>query len=225
MTANVWDPRMRAIDEQYPGILGNLVSPDAWRRQLSPRYALDNGRFVGKRVKPRPWSAKAYLKSCDRAMTLPTPPRFITVPDVYGDLDATLREWERWAPVLRRRYPGVPLAVVWQPPNSPSVFWPITVFHSMFEYTDAEVQFLGGPGNTRWRLAPQVGKLFPRMHVGRVNSPNAALRAYRCEAESVDGTGWCLTDRQRKGMIALLDTLARGETHLHPPLIEESAGT
>lgn len=219
MTSNVWDPAVRALDVRYPGCLGNLVSPGAMRRQMSERYALDCGRF-----QPVGWGAKTYLAHLDRAAELSTPPRFVVVPDVFGDLWATVREWDRWSHRLRARYPGWALAVCWQPPKANPTDLGETV-RAMTSCTDAEVQFLGGPGRTRWGLAPFVSREWPRVHIGRVNRVESAMRAWRLGVESIDGTGWRLTDRQRKGLVRLLDTMERGERHLTPTLLEEVPGT
>lgn len=211
MPSNVWDPKVRALNQEFPDMLGNLVSPDAWRGPLSDYYALDNGRF-----KAREWTHKAYLEHCDIAAARPVQPRWLTVPDVYCDANATLWGWEFWAHRLRRTY-GWPLAFVWQ--NG------ITL-DDVKNYTDAEVQFIGGDDDLRmgkFTMLPLAAAHFPRVHVGRVNAPSPALKCWRLGVESLDGTGWRRTDRQRRGLLRLLRMMTAGERHLQPPLFAEDA--
>jgi hypothetical protein len=208
MPANVWGPEVRALDVQFPGLLGNLVSPEAWRGPLSDYYALDNGRF-----KPATWTEEGYLRHCDIAANRGIAPKWVAVPDVYGDMNATLREWEHWAPRLRSIYHW-PLALVWQ--DGATV-------DAVNHYTDAEVQFIGGTTRAKWHLAPIAAATHRRVHVGRVNAPRPALRCWRLGVESIDGTGWRRTDRQRDGLRLLLETMKAGDKYLEPPLIDEAA--
>ena len=212
MPSNVWDPAVRELDRQYPGRLGNLISPGAWRGPVSDYYALDNGRYQAAN-----WTEAAYWEHLDTAAKRPIPPQWVAMPDVYLDYNATLWGWEYWAPRVRTRY-GWPLAFVWQNGITLDV---------VKQYTDAEIQFIGGDDNLhagKWvLLAEATAGGFPRIHVGRVNAPRPALKCWREKVESIDGTGWRRTDRQRRGLELLLKKMARGETHLEPPLIEEAA--
>lgn len=212
MPANVWDPSVRELDRLYPGRLGNLIGLDAWRGPLSDYYALDNGRF-----KAREWTATAFWQHCDIAAARAIQPKWVAVPDVYCDANATLWGWEYWAHRLRNTY-GWPLAFVWQ--NG------ITV-DDVKNYTDAEVQFIGGDDNLhagKWTMVPLAEAHFPRVHIGRVSAVRAALRAWgKFHVESIDGTGWRMTTRQRKGMVLVLEKMKRGEKHLEPPLFEDDA--
>ena len=211
MPANVYDPEVRELARRYPGRIGNLLSPGAWRGPLADYYALDSGRYnaVG-------WTEKAYWEHLDTAAARPIPPKWAAVPDVFLDYNATLWAWEYWAPRIRRTY-GWPIAFVWQ--NG------ITV-DDVKNYTDAEVQFIGGDDNLhagKYTMVKQAVGGFPRVHVGRVNAPRPALKCWDWGVESIDGTGWRRTTRQRKGLELLLATMARGEKHLEPPLFEEVA--
>lgn len=211
MPANVWCPEVRALDVEFPGMLGNLVSPDAWRGPLSDYYALDNGRF-----KANEWTEKAYWQHLDIAFARLVRPQWVTIPDVFKDPNATLWGWEYFAHRVRAAY-GCPLAFVWQ--NG------ITV-DDVNNYTDAEVQFIGGDDDLhdgKWSMMADAIGHFKRVHVGRVNNPDRALKCWRLGVESIDGTGWRRTTRQRKGMRLLLEMMQRGERHLQPPLIDECA--
>jgi hypothetical protein len=211
MPANVWDPEVRALDVQFPGLLGNLVSPEAWRGPLSDYYALDNGRFNA-----AGWTRDGYLRHLDIAANRPMPPKWVTIPDVFKDPNATLWGWDYWAHRVRTLY-GWDLAFVWQ--NG------ITL-DDVKNYTDAEVQFIGGDDDLhtgKWAMAPLASAHFPRVHVGRVNAPRPALKCWRMGVESIDGTGWRRTDRQRKGLRLLLERMKAGEKYLEPSLIDEAA--
>lgn len=209
MPSNVWDPPVRELAQQYPGRLGNLLSPDAWRGPLSDYYALDNGRYQA-----AGWTERDYWTHLDTAARRSIPPQWAAVPDVYLDPHATLWGWEYWAPRIRTTY-GWPLAFVWQ--NG------ITM-DDVKNYTDAEIQFIGGDDNLhtgKWTMTPLAAAHFPRVHVGRVNAPRPALKCWRLGVESIDGTGWRRTTRQRRGLELLLATMARGDRHLEPPLLDE----
>jgi hypothetical protein len=211
MPSNVWDPMVRALDEEFPNRLGNLVSPEAWRGPLSDYYALDNGRYQASK-----WTADRYLRHLDIAAARSVQPKWVAVPDVYMDPNATLWGWDAWAHRLRQTY-GWDLAFVWQ--NGIRV-------EDVKNYTDAEVQFIGGDDNLhrgKWAMLRLAATHYPRVHVGRVNAPRPALKCWRLGVESIDGTGWRRTTRQREGLRVLLERMRDGERHLEPPLIDEAA--
>ena len=207
MTSNVTSPMIRELRIHHAARLGNLFSPGQWR--LPPgTYALDNGRFKGEE-----WTEAAFLKHCDRVAIHPTPPRWLAVPDVFGDPDGTLREWDKWAGRLRDTY-GWKLALVWQDGITPE---------TVKAHTDAEVQFIGGKKvRAKWLMVKPALGHFPRVHVGKINAVSQALRLWRWGVESVDGTGWCLTNRQRAGLKRVLECMARGDRwNGQPELVEE----
>lgn len=211
MPADVYDPAVRALNEEYPGLLGNLVGPGYLSGPLAEYYVLDNGRFNAEK-----WTPEAFLRHCDLAAARPIQPQWVAIPDVYGDFNATLWGWEYWAHRIRATY-GWPLAFVWQDGITPEL---------VKAHTDAEVQFIGGTNNVhigKWTMVPTAAAHFPRVHVGRVNAPRPALKCLRLGVESIDGTGWRMTDRQRDGMLLLLEMMKRGEKHLESPLFEDDA--
>jgi hypothetical protein len=101
----------------------------------------------------------------------------VLVPDVVADREATLAKWEQYAPVATRY--GWPLAIAVQDGMTPADI-----------PANAEVIFIGGTTEWKWRSLPMWANTRKRVHVGRVNEVD---RLYICErwgVESVDGTGW-----------------------------------
>jgi hypothetical protein len=187
------------------GGLGHLYSPGGGNRGPYDHlpHALDNGRFPcwssGRR-----WDADLYITFLRHYRVAnhagASPPLWALVPDVVGDADETMREWEAWAPVVRRELPGVPLAFAAQdgmtPANVPK---------------EAEVVFIGGTDSFKsWAVEAYCAEL-PCVHVGRVNGARGLLRCWQAGAVSCDGTGWFRGDQaQRAALEAFLYEQAAG---------------
>ncbi len=104
------------------------------------------------------------------------PPRFALVPDVVGDRDATLRDWDAYAPGMRAM--GFRLGFAAQDGMT------------FGDVPDADcVVFLGGR-RMEGRGSPWCTAFPGRVHVGRVNAMPRLIAAWRAGAVSVDGTGW-----------------------------------
>jgi hypothetical protein len=161
----------------YQGRFGHLFSPAGWRK---PRwglpYALDNGAFAR-------WDEAAFVNMVQTVAGLVTtrtivnPPLWVIVPDVVADRAATLERWREWAPKLKPF--GWPLAFAVQDgmtqddvPN------------------DAEVIFVGGSTDWKWRTVWDWTRHNRRVHVGRVNGYEWLWRCHEAGVESCDGTGW-----------------------------------
>jgi hypothetical protein len=159
------------------GQFGHLFSPGGQRGPwpFMP-YALDNGRFPAW-SSGKPWDEGDYLALLEWAKDSCQAPRWVLVPDVVADADATLREWETWAPRLHAY--GWPLAFAAQdgmtPDDVPS---------------GAEVVFLGGTDAWKRPSIRPWCEAFPRVHVGRVNTLKWLWHCHDAGAESCDGTGW-----------------------------------
>jgi len=170
---------------------------------------MDNDAYMAWSGK-REWDSAAWTAMLKRARMTGRPPMWVLVPDVVADRQATLDSWNQFAPEAKSY--GWPLAFAVQngmtaddvPPN-------------------AEVVFIGGTTDWKWRNLPMWARLFPRVHVGRVNE---VRRLWTCEehgVESVDGTGWFRgTDegRQARGLLRWL----AGERNETPELAPASAG-
>lgn len=212
MPTNNTGAKVREMAAAYPGMLGHLMGPGGWRTPFLP-YALDNGAFPAF-TKGEPWSPVPFFDLCDQAReherATGEAPLWVVVPDVVGDAEATRKQWSAYAPDLRARY-GWPLAFAVQDGMHE---------HSVPKGPDApDVIFVGGSTEFKWKTANVWGFLFPRVHIGRVNSYNLLWRAVKANAESCDGTGWFRGDkRQLAGLEQFLKEWSAGHRR-HPQLI------
>jgi len=167
---------------RFAGYLGHLYSPGAQRGPYSwLPYALDNGRYSAWEKK-KEWDEAEYLKLLEWAKASGQSPLWALVPDVVADREATLKEWERWLPILAPY--GWPLAFAVQDG--------MTVADVPQE---AEVVFVGGSTDWKWANAWKFCEAFSRVHIGRVNTYGKLHHCQDIGAESVDGTGWTRGDR------------------------------
>ena len=190
MPSNNTGSEVRALHERHPGRLAMLVSPGGWRAPYG-EFAIDNGRFAVW-ARGKQWSEQDFLSLIERAMEYRHLLRWIVVPDVVEDCEATHREWDAWEPRLRQY--GVPLAFAVQDgekaENVPD---------------GAEVIFVGG--TTAWKRRTMYGwcRFFPRVHIARINTERWLWNCDRCGAESCDGTGWTRGDKvQWSGLVRYL---------------------
>lgn len=167
---------------RFPGRVGHLFSPGDQRGPFDfMPYALDNGAFSAW-VHKRPWNINAWVDLMDWAAGAECAPTWVLVPDVVTDARATVSRWNDYAPFAAMY--GWPLAFAVQ---DGMVVADVPL--------DAAVVFVGGSTQWKWETVPYWAAHFPRVHVGRVNSP---ARLYQCAAlgvESVDGTGWCINPK------------------------------
>lgn len=163
---------------KYPGQVGHLYSP---RGQRGPYdgcpFSLDNKRFVcwSKNVA---WPEEEYLRLLTWALMSGTMPLWALVPDLVGDRDGTLREWEKWAPRVSSY--GFRLAFA------------IQEGMTFADVPDDDcVLFIGGGDAFKdAAIKPWCARFPGRVHVGRVNGMERLLASYHAGAISVDGTGW-----------------------------------
>lgn len=197
MPANNAKMEVGYLAGKYPGRVGWLLGPNGWKdpKHWLP-YALDNGRFIAT-TQNKEWDEGAFLAMLDKCAGHASP-LWVVVPDVVGDRDGTLSEWDKWAPRLERC--GYPLAMAVQ---------------DGMEATDvpseAAVVFVGGTTEWKWRTLRTWCKAFPRVHVGRVNGQRGLWICHELGAESCDGTGWFRGDpKQMAGLWRYLDRASRG---------------
>jgi len=192
MPANVTSPEVRGLMHEYPGLLGNLFSPGAWQTPHGV-YALDNGRFSARGAD---WSERDWLKLIDKAAGHPRRPEWVLCPDVVGNWKATMKDWDRWNGRLRATGWGVAVAV--QDGATPEEVAAMS----------PNVVFVGGTTGWKLRTMQMWCKTFPRVHVARVNTEERAMSCFDAGAESIDGTGWMRTTRQRKLLRSTLNMMA-----------------
>ena len=120
----------------YP--VGWLFAPKSHREPVRwMPYAIDNGRFsvwsAGKE-----WNEFDFTKMLDYYNETILKPRWVVVPDSVGNRDETLREWDRWYPILKQSYDHT---------------WAFCVQDGMTPAdvpSEAEVVFVGG--TKEWKL-------------------------------------------------------------------------
>ena len=179
MLGNHSSPPIHYWAGKYPGKVGWLVGPSGMTktkvREWLP-WALDNDAFSAWEHET-PWNEGLYWKFLDWAKLQRCEPRWVAVPDVVTNPEATLKNWEKFSPRVQEY--GWDLAFVAQDGMSPKDV-----------PKNADLVFIGGTYKWKWRYVPTFAANCPRVHVGRVNT---LFRLRRCDelgVESVDGTGW-----------------------------------
>jgi hypothetical protein len=187
---------------KYQGRLGWLMSPGGWREPHDwLPYAFDNGAFTVF-SNGLQWSDETFYAHLQRAVGQTHKPMWVAVPDVVGDREATLQSWldhhERVS-----KY-GVPKAFVVQDGMTPDDV-----------PGDADVIFVGGSTEWKWRSLKTWTANHPRVHVGRVNTERLLWMAHEAGAESCDGTGWFRGDKaQLAGLLRYLEDSTTGRPQL-----------
>ena len=141
---------------KYPKRLGWLISPKAWKNPPSwMPYALDNGAF-GAWLNNTQWDEGAFMQLLERARKSHFP-LWVVVPDVVMDRDATLAKWGEWVPQIRTVLPHTDLAFAVQDGMTKDDV-----------PADADVVFVGGSTEWKWKHLRTWTDNFPRVHVARV---------------------------------------------------------
>lgn len=200
LIANNNGAEAKRLRDAYPDRIGHIYSPDGWRGNPWPHYALDNGAFAG-------FNEPAFYKLLFNAEKAAHAPRWVAVPDVVGDRDATLALWKRWHNKVDRF--GWPLAFVVQDGMTRADV-----------PKDAAVIFVGGSTEFKQSTAARWCAEFPRVHIGRFNGERDLLRYHAMGAESCDGTGWFRGRRKQLDGLwyYLADTSGQTSDHHHGPM-------
>lgn len=193
MLANNTGRKVRQLAAGYPGMIGHLFGPGTQRGPVPGfEYAFDNNRF-GAWKNGTEWSMGAWLKLLDWGVKNQQKPRWALVPDVVTDRNATLREWSRYRDFVADR--GFSLAFAVQDGMT-----------ALDVPRDADVVFVGGSTEWKWRTMRGWCSDFPRVHVGRVNTYKLLYKCHDAGAEGTDGTGFTRgCQRQWRGLVAYLD--------------------
>ena len=208
MPSNNSGIRVGWLAGKYPGRLGWLMGINGYR--TPPDFmpaALDNGAYPAW-VKNEQWDECAWWAMLEVA-TSEFRPIWAVVPDVVTDAAGTLGKWEHWAPIMRDRFPHLPLALAVQDGMEPD------------DPKNADYIFVGGSTEWKWRNLRVWTDAFPGVvHVGRVNTERLLWMAHRAGAVSCDGTGWFRGDRSQ--LEGLHRYLKHSTTqHGHPQMILE----
>ena len=160
--------------------LGRLAVPkDCYRLDdtaaLGIPWAADNAAYSG-------WDEDGYVRMVETICDVPGC-RFLAVPDVVGDSDATLDRFRSWLPELRDA--GLPLALVAQDGLRPDeVPWQAI-----------GAIFVGG--TTSWKLGAEAEAVVVEaqarekwVHMGRVNTLGRIAYARTLGCDSIDGSQW-----------------------------------
>lgn len=163
--------------------LGQLLTPrngnniDRLLRNNLP-WACDNGCFAG-------FDEISYMRMCKKVQGQPRL-IFVTVPDVVGDSEGTLKAFKLWQPILKNYY-DVPLAFVLQD----------GVKVDEIPWDDIVTVFIGG--STSWKIGIEAAEIVriaknkgKWVHMGRVNSYKRIQYAYTIGCDSVDGSGFSM---------------------------------
>lgn len=191
---------------KHPGKIGWLIGPTAISKtKLRPwiPFALDNDAFASW-TKRQAWDEAAWIAMLRAVRAQSMKPRWVLVPDVVADREATLEKWDQYAPTAAAY--GWPLAFAVQDGMAPADI-----------PENAEVVFVGGTTEWKWRTLPIWAATGRRLHVGRVNELDRLHICERLRVESVDGTGWMRATgggRQAQDLAAWLDGSAKPQPEL-----------
>jgi hypothetical protein len=184
--------RCKQLAPLYPGRIGCLIGPNCRFNPGNLPYVVDNGRFIAcvaangyPKSESLPgggsWDSHRFKLLLDYCRRQPQPPRWVVVPDVVANAEATIAEWSRWAPWIQDHY-GFPLAVAVQDGMTPA--------HVQALRPAPVAVFVGGTYWWKRNSAPRWSAEFPNVHVGRVNSHDFLWECEDAGVASVDGTGW-----------------------------------
>lgn len=174
------------LSGRYPGRLGWLFDPLCHQKTaLHPwvPFALDNGAY-GAFKRGIAWDGEAWMALLRRVAEAKRTPRWVLIPDVVGNREATLANWPIYVPLVE--------SIGW-----PTAFALQDGMGILDVPPDASVVFLGGSAEWKWATVEMWAANFKRLHVGRVNSVEKLRYCESLGVESCDGTGW-FRDASRK---------------------------
>lgn len=200
MPSNNSGIRVGYLAGKYPQRIGWLISPGGWRTPPSwMPTALDNGAF-GAFTRGDDFDVVAWQEHIETAHQQ-CQPSWMVVPDVVADREKTLDSWHMWQPILAKQYPHTPLAIAVQDGMTPTDI-----------PAEADIIFIGGTTEWKWRNLRSWTDNFKRVHVARVNTERMLWMAHDAGAESCDGTGWFRGDEQQlAGLHRYLEQSTTGE--------------
>jgi len=147
------------LNERFQNRMGLLISPSTgWKNPQSLKFAVDNGKFS---VWPKglKWDKREFMRLLDKATTGGLWPEWIVVPDSVGNAAETFELWSKWA----SRFNGIRIALAVQDGMTPDA---VKLIHPQ-----PDVIFVGGTTEWKWQTLRKWTTAFPRVHVGRANTP------------------------------------------------------
>lgn len=198
MPANHASMLLGYIAGKYPGRLGWIQSPDHWKTppEWMP-YAFDNGAFPIWE-KGQEWKEGPFYARCEMIIGQKHKPLWIAVPDVVASRDGTICAWNRHHERVAAY--DCPLAFVVQ---------------DKMKIDDvpkeAEVVFVGGTTDWKWKNLKMWTENFPHVHVGRANTERMLWMAHEAGAKSCDGTGWFRDPDRHQGLLNYLEQSTNGK--------------
>ena len=137
--------------------------------------AFDNDAFSAYQNNTE-WDLNGWLEMIETVKTKKLKPLWMLAPDTVGDAHDTLKKFFAYRYKIPKE---IPVAFAVQDGMLPQDV-PVT----------ADVIFVGGTLEWKWKTLAMWCNAFPRVHVGRVNRPGKLIACARLGVESVDGTGW-----------------------------------
>ncbi len=179
--ANNSAPEFHFLAGKY-GQVGWLLGPESINHtKYKNRYwiplAFDNDAYSVKEGEQ--WDEAKWFAMLDKIEADNLKPEWVLLPDKLYDKEETIKNFYAYRHHLTR----------------PGREWPVAfaVQDGMVAQDvpcTADVIFVGGSTKWKWKSLPMWTQCFPRVHVGRVNSPERLDTCKRLGVESVDGTHW-----------------------------------
>lgn len=192
---------------KYPGSVGVLIGPSYGTKVPVDKWmplVLDNDAFTCWRDE-KPWSFEAWMKMIRWVRMTRVQPLWAAVPDVVANREATLENWPKYSPIVKKL--GWKTAFCVQDGMTPGDV-----------PDDADVIFVGGSDGWKFPKLSTWTENFPRVHCARVNSPEMIERCEEMGCESVDGTGW-FRDPSRHDKLPAIERFIEGKRNNTPELL------
>lgn len=158
-------------------------------------YALDNDIYACW-SQDQTWSEDDYFKGLDQIVMEKHQPMWAAVPDAIGDRDTTLKRWDKYADRISKY--NWPMAIVVQDGMTTNDI-----------PNEADMIFVGGSTEWKWRNLNAWFECGKRVHVGRVNSMHRLWLCHDLGVESIDGTGWFRDGDDNKRLLRIEDYFKR----------------
>ena len=178
MVSNATGIEVGLLAGKYPGRIGHLFSPGGQRGPWAELpYALDNGAWPAFKNKT-PWNEAEWRHLLAWAAMSGQQPLWALVPDVVGDRNGTLLNWDKYEGVVA----GYGFRRAFAVQND----------MTFDDVPDGDCMlFLGGDDD--WKdaaIGPWCARFPGRVHVGRVTYWYRLAACWKAGAASIDGNGW-----------------------------------